>query len=123
MNEKNEPQTEEKTLPRVRPATDILEREDGYHVFMDMPGVSKENLGIDLSESELTVTGRTASLGGEAEKYVEVQFGACEYRRTITVSDMVDRERIKANLRDGVLELHLPKAEKLLPRRIEIRSA
>ncbi|MGE4553318.1 MAG: Hsp20/alpha crystallin family protein [Desulfovibrionaceae bacterium] len=123
MSEKNVSQAEEKALPRVRPATDILEREDGYHVFMDMPGVAKEALGIDLSESELTVTGRTAPLGGEGEKYVEVQFGACEYRRTITVSDMVDRERIKANLKDGVLELVLPKAEKLLPRRIEIRSA
>ena len=45
--------TEEKGLPRVKPATDIVETEDGFYIYMDMPGVSKEALVIDLNEDEI----------------------------------------------------------------------
>lgn len=117
------PKHEEKTLPRVSPATDILEREDGYHVFMDIPGVRREDLKLDIHENELIVTGRAEAHGGEKESYLEVQFGPGEYARTISLSDMVDRERIAAVLKDGVLSIHLPKLEKLAPRRIPIHTA
>lgn len=112
----------EKSLPRVRPATDILERADGFYVYMDLPGVPRENLVLDLRENELAVSARTEELGGTGEKYLEVQFGPGEYRRTIALSDMIDREKIKAGLANGVLELFMPKAEKVLPRRIDIQS-
>jgi HSP20 family molecular chaperone IbpA len=112
---------EEKSLHRVRPATDIIEREDGFHVFMDIPGVRKEDLVIDLNDGELTVSGQTAPMG-DGENYAEVQFGPVEYRRTLSVADVIDQERIKATLEHGVLELVLPKVEKVLPRRIEVRA-
>jgi HSP20 family molecular chaperone IbpA len=51
-----------------------------------------------------------------------MQFGECEYVRTISVSDIVDRERIKASLENGVLELFLPKVEKVQPKRITIEA-
>ena len=121
MSEK-EVRNNEKSLPRVRPATDILERADGFYVYMDLPGVPKENLVLDLRENELAVSARTEETGGKGEKYLEVQFGTGEYRRTIALSDMIDREKIKASLMNGVLELFMPKAEKVLPRRIEIQS-
>ena len=114
--------TVEKTLPRFRPATDILEREDGFHIFMDMPGVRKEDMVIDLQENELTVTGRSSLARSEGERFVEMQFGECEYARSISVTDIVDRERIKANLENGVLELWLPKVEKVQPKRITIAA-
>ena len=123
MSEKEILKQTEKSLPRVRPATDILERADGFYVYMDLPGVPKENLVLDLHENELAVSARTNEFGGQGEKYLEVQFGPGEYRRTIALSDMVDREKIRATLKNGVLELYMPKAEKILPRRIEIRSA
>lgn len=113
---------ERKELARFRPATDILEREDGFHIFMDMPGVSRENMTIDLEEDELTVTGRAELCPVPGEKVVETQFGACEYLRTIAISDIVDRERIKASLENGVLELFLPKVEKVQPKRITIAA-
>ena len=121
MSEK-EIRSNEKSLPRVRPATDILERADGFYVYMDLPGVPKENLVLDLRENELGVSARTDAFGDQGERFLEVQFGPGEYRRTIALSDMVDREKIKANLKNGVLELFMPKAEKVLPRRIEIHS-
>lgn len=110
----------EKSLPRYRPATDILEREDGFYVYMDMPGVDKEDMVIDLQEDELTVTGRTKLDLAADEKVVEMQFGDCEYVRSISISDIVDRERIKASLDEGVLELHLPTVAKAHPKRISI---
>jgi HSP20 family molecular chaperone IbpA len=113
---------ERKELSRFRPATDILEREDGFHIFMDMPGVSKGDMTIDLEEDELTVTGSSTQCPMPGERFVEMQFGECEYVRTISVSDIVDRERIKASLENGVLELFLPKVEKVQPKRITIEA-
>ena len=112
--------TNEKNLPKYRPATDILEREDGFYIYIDMPGVQKQDMVIDLQEDELTVSGKTALAPVEGEKFLEMQFGDCEYVRSISLSDIVDRERIKASLESGVLELHLPKVEKVQPKRISI---
>lgn len=118
----NDIQKHEENLPRYRQPSDILEREDGFHIFMDVPGVAKEDLVIDLNENELVVTGRACADPGAEEKFIEVEFGGCEYRRSFKLSNTVDREHIKANVDNGVLELHLPKAEKAVPKRIEIKA-
>ena len=115
--------SDEKALPRVSPATDILEREDGFYVYMDIPGVRREDLKIDINENELVVTGRAQQGAAEKESFLEVQFGPGEYVRAVSLSDRVDRERIKASLKDGVLTLHLPRLEKLAPRRIPVQTA
>lgn len=107
-------------LTRYRPATDILEREDGFYVYMDLPGVDKKDLVIDLQEDELNVSGKTSYDTGEGENFMEMQFGNGEYHRTISLSDIVNREGIKANLNNGVLELYMPRVEKVQPQRIEI---
>ena len=112
-----------KALPRVSPATDILEREDGFYVYMDIPGVRREDLKIDINENELVVTGRALQGGSDKETFLEVQFGPGEYIRAVSLSDLVDRENIKASLKDGVLVLHLPRLEKASPRRIPIQTA
>lgn len=112
---------EEAILHRVRPATDIVEREDGFHVFMDIPGVRKEDVVIDLDDGELTVSGATAAVETN-ENYAEVQFGPVEFRRTLTVADVIDQESIAAKVENGVLELTLPKVDQDMPRRIEVQT-
>lgn len=119
----SEEKTEAKALPRVSPATDIVEREDGFHVFMDIPGVRREDLKIDINENELVVSGRALQGGSDKETFLEVQFGPGEYVRAVALSDLVDRERISAALKDGVLSVHLPRLEKAAPRRIPIQTA
>lgn len=119
---KNIAQTEPKGLPRTKPSTDILETADGYAIYVDMPGVRKEYLIIDLTEDELRVGGQTAYQGATNENRVHVEFGNVEYSRAFTLSHIVDREKIKATLKNGVLELLLPKAEKALPRKIQVQS-
>lgn len=115
-------QPEAKGLPRMKPATDILETTEGFSIYVDMPGVRKEELVIDLSEDELRIGGRTAYQGATNENRVHVEFGNVEYSRAFTLSHIVDRKRIKATLKNGVLELLLPKAEKALPRKIQVES-
>ena len=110
------------SLPRYRPATDILEREDGFHLFLDMPGVAKEDLLIDLKENELVVGGKVEHPPVEGERMIEVEFGGGEFYRAFTLSDAVDQEKIKASLVNGVLEVFMPKKEKVLPKRIEIKA-
>ena len=114
---------EKAALPQYRPSTDIIERTDGFHIFMDLPGVTKDELVIDLKDNELEIRGVVRYSGREGAKDVHFEFGSGEYVRKFTLSDSVDRERIKASLKNGVLELCLPKAEKAKPRKIEIHSA
>jgi HSP20 family protein len=114
---------QQRALPRIRPATDILEREDGFHIYMDMPGVSKDDLVIDLNENELTIRAGSKVGPREGAKDLHMEFGGVEYFRNFTISDVVDREKINASFKNGVLELSMPKAEKAKPKKIEIKSA
>ena len=118
----NATKTEERRLPRVKPATDIIEKEDGFYIFVDMPGVGKDSLIIDLNEDELKVSGKAEYALAEGQKLGHVEFGGGEYFRSFTVSHIVDKEHIQATLKDGVLELHLPRQEKAQPRKIEIQA-
>ncbi|NCC25831.1 MAG: Hsp20/alpha crystallin family protein, partial [Deltaproteobacteria bacterium] len=93
------------TLAQFRPATDILERPDGFHIFMDLPGVDKDALVIDLNDNELEIRGGVEYSRREGAKDVHFEFGSGEYVRKFTLSDSVDRERIKASMKNGVLEL------------------
>ncbi|WP_027184693.1 Hsp20/alpha crystallin family protein [Desulfovibrio inopinatus] len=113
---------DDKAVGRFSPATDIVEMEDGFYIYMDLPGVTRENLLIDLDGDEVKVTGKAEYPAPEGEKLGHVEFGSGEYVRSFTVSQVVDKERIKAQLQNGVLELHLPKAEAAKPRKIEIQA-
>ncbi len=105
----------------IAPATDILEMEDGFHVLMDLPGVKIEELMVDIEESELTIKAVSSYVEfGKGLRKMHTEFGGYNYQRTFTLSDLVDREHVKAVLRNGVLELYLPKAEAMKPRRIKI---
>lgn len=102
------------------PATDILEMEDGFHIIMDLPGVKPEDLSVDIEESELTIKGNSSYAEQESLRPMHTEFGASSFQRTFTLSDLVDRDNVKAELKNGVLQLYLPKAEAMKPRRIQI---
>ena len=110
------------TFPRFSPSTDIIEKEDGFHIYMDMPGVVKENLNIDLQDTDLQISARANFPKLENVSNIHMEFRDCEYMRSFTISDVVDKENIKATMKDGVLELYMPKAEKAKPRKINIEA-
>jgi HSP20 family protein len=100
------------------PPVDIYEDEAGFTVVADLPGVSKEQLAVRVSGDSLVIEG-TASAPVTADMellYEEIR--SPQYRRSFTLSRELDPGKIEAKLSNGVLELHIPKAEEAKPRRI-----
>jgi HSP20 family protein len=101
------------------PQVDIYEDKNGITVLADMPGVDKEGVSIDLKEDQLTINGKVLLPEGK-ETFLHREYETGNYYRQFTLSDMIDREKITARMVDGVLTLMLPKAEKAVPKKIEV---
>lgn len=104
-----------------RPLVDIFETEAGISLRCDMPGVTKDGLDVDLREDVLTVTGRVEPLPGGRQR-IHAEYDVGGFTRQFQVGEAVDQSKITATLSDGVLTVHLPKAEKLKPRKIEVAA-
>jgi len=105
----------------VAPAVDIFENDNEILLYADMPGVVKEDLLINMDNGMLSLSGiRKLKLKGSA-KWEE--FRNVKYERSFSVPPTIDSDRVAAELKDGVLRLHLPKSEMAKPKRIEIKSA
>jgi HSP20 family protein len=103
------------------PAVDIYESEDAITVLADLPGVDKDLLDVDVEDRQLTITGRVAQ---PEERFQPLyrEYGIGGYTRSFRLGDTIDPSKIGASLKDGVLTLVLPKADRLKPRKIEISS-
>jgi HSP20 family molecular chaperone IbpA len=110
--------------PQVVPPVDIFEDEAGITVLADLPGVSREQLGVRVDGDSLVIEATANAVAvpeGMELVYSEAQFPS--YRRQFTLSRELEPSRIEAALKDGVLRLTIPKAEEAKPRRIEVRAA
>lgn len=105
---------------RFNPACDVEETESHYIASFDLPGISKDELKIELTDNQLTVSGERKSETKEkgARHIVERFHGA--FQRVFTLPASVDASRVEANYQDGVLRIAIPKAEAAKPRRIQI---
>ena len=114
----------EQTRPGVvyTPDVDIFESDTEITLLADMPGVTNENLNIDLRDDVLTLTGEAGSDGDNSEVPVVIEYGVGKYYRQFTLSEVIDQARITAELKDGVLRLVLPKVEKAAPRKITVSA-
>ena len=125
IREKQELQTDaEHTRPGLifTPMVDIFESEKEITVLADMPGVASDGLTIDLQNNELKITGEVEDQGSENERYLLQEYNTGRYHRHFTLSDRIDQSKISASMKDGVLRLVLPKAEKAKPKRIEVKA-
>ncbi len=104
------------------PNVDIFETEKEIVLLADVPGVNATSLGIDLKDNTLTLTGdvKQESITGGEEILSEYQVGS--YFRQFTLTEMINQDKIEAELKNGVLRLTLPKIEKALPRRIIVNA-
>lgn len=109
--------------PYMVPPVDVFENEHGITLLADLPGVSKEDLGVRVDGENLTIEAKVTSAGPENMElvYGEAQYAA--YRRQFTLSRELDTSRIEAQLKDGVLQLSIPRAEEAKPRRIQVNVA
>jgi len=111
----------ESNLVLVPPA-DVYEDADGITLQLDMPGVSRDRLNLQSDKNSLLIEG-TAQIDmpqGMAALYADVR--STSYRRSFVLSDELETEKTEANLKDGVLTVHIPKRAEVRPRRIEVRA-
>lgn len=108
--------------PAFTPRVDIVETEQELTLFADLPGVAPDQLDIRYSDGQLTLHGHVSPRQRPAT-YLRREYEIGDFHREFTVGETVDPARISAEIKAGVLTLHLPKVEKAKPRRIEVRSA
>lgn len=111
------------TRPLFQPRTDIYETEDGVVVLADMPGVAADGVDITLERRLLTIRGRAPAPEHDRYRQIHAEYGVGDYERSFTVSEDIDRDRIKATQKDGVLILMLPKAEQAKAKKIAVQPS
>lgn len=105
----------------IAPPVDIYENDDEILVVADVPGARADGVTVRLEKDELTVHARRdEALEGEV---LMGAAGAADYARTFLVPRGIDAEKIGAEMKGGVLTIHLPKSEAIKPRRIEVRAS
>ncbi len=103
------------------PALDVWETEADLVLALDLPGVSQEQVSIEVDDSVLTVSGereRTVEDAGDRFYRFERRFG--QFSRSVTLPQGIDESKITAEFKDGVLEIRVPKPEERKPKRIQI---
>ena len=94
------------------PAVDIHETDDGFVIKAELPGVSKDDVSIDVHQNTLTLRGqRKHEAEVKEDQYHRVERSYGSFQRSFVLPTMVDQEKVQATFKDGVLELHLPKSE------------
>lgn len=107
--------------PAVAPLVDIYENEAEYLVLADLPGVAQKDLKIRLESGELSVEG--AWSGPVDEGALAREFRPVDFRRTFSVPRVVNTDAVVAELKEGVLRIHLPKSAAYKPREVPVRLA
>ena len=113
---------QESTFPTTTflPVTDIFETEEALRVVLEMPGVSKDSVQVDVENNVLTITGQIGFSKYEGLQPLYTEYNIGNYSRSFRLSNEIEQERIRAELNDGVMTLVLPKAEKAKPRKIKV---
>src|SRR5215211_9151136 len=116
------PQGNGGALRRWLPAMDLVETEDHFVLRADLPGLSEEDVSIELEDSVLTVAGeRKTEHEDKKEGFYRMERSFGQFRRSLTLPEGVDADGITASFDKGVLEVRIPKPEERKPRRVAIQ--
>jgi HSP20 family protein len=103
------------------PPVDILESRDSYLIRAELPGMKREDFNLEVHEGSLTLSGeRKFEEPAEGVQYHRVERASGKFSRSFYLPQTVQKDGIKATYRDGILEVHVPKAEEAKPRQIAI---
>jgi HSP20 family protein len=102
------------------PAADVYETESDYTIVLDLPGIRREGLDVGLDDSRLTIRGERAPAVSEAATMRRAERPSGRFARSFSLPDVVDRQAITADYKDGVLQLRLPKRTEQQSRRVKI---
>jgi HSP20 family molecular chaperone IbpA len=110
-----------RNLRQSVPLVDIYENDDEILLHAEMPGVRKDDITVNIDNGNLSLSGVRSILHDGAADWEE--FGDVEFQRAFSVPQSIDVNNVKAELKDGILALHLPKSEAAKPKTIKIQAA
>jgi HSP20 family protein len=107
---------------RIRVPINVQVQEDAFVITALLPGIKAEDLNIQVVNETVTIQGEFKKVDGEAGDFLvhEIPFG--KFFRTLSLPDALDSAKAEAELKDGILQLRVPKAEEALPKTIQIKS-
>ncbi len=126
MNTENKEVTTQPNKAEVAtltPATDIYESKEGVVLYVDLPGVSKNTLDIDIDQDILSIKGSIDLTIKENMQPTYMDVRANVYERHFTLGDELDSSKIEAKLDHGALKLSIPRLEQHQPKKISIKVA
>jgi HSP20 family protein len=104
------------------PTVDISETDEEYLIKAELPEVKKEDVKVTVEDGVLTLQGeRRQEKEEKGKRYHRVERSYGSFVRSFTLPESVDEAKVKAEYKDGVLSLHLPKTEKVKPKAIEVK--
>lgn len=106
-----------------RPATDIFETDDAVVLELELPGVTRDSVDVSLENRVLTIRGRTPQRERQGWQQIYAEYGEGDYERVFSLSEEIDRDKIQASFKNGVLRLELPKVDTAKTRRINVKAA
>jgi HSP20 family protein len=111
-------------LQAFAPDFDVKETKDGFVFKADLPGVKESDLEVRLTQNRLTIAGkRESEKTDKGDTFYTYERSSGAFSRTFTLPDGVDADKIKAELKNGVLTVELPKPPELQPKKIAVKSA
>jgi HSP20 family protein len=113
---------EESTVPAriFLPTADIFETSEALTIVVEMPGVDRNKVDVNVENGVLNIQGQIDFSNYEGLQPVYTEYNIGHYRRSLSLSNQIDEYKISAQMNDGVLTLVLPKAEEARPRRIAV---
>jgi len=106
------------------PTVDISETDGEYQIKAEIPDVKKEDVKVTLEDGVLTIQGeRKQEKEEKGKKYHRIERSYGSFVRSFSLPELIDEEKVKAEFKEGVLNLHLPKSEKGKPKAIEVKVA
>lgn len=110
------------TVPEWAPLVDIIEDDKEYLLKVELPEVSKDDVKVTVEGNTLTISGeRKAEKEEKNRKYHRVERFYGRFVRSFTIPEDADPDNVRAEFKDGVLKVHLPKSEKARPKQIEVK--
>lgn len=104
------------------PRADILERKDDYVIYIEMPGVDKDDIKVEIENNLLTISGKKdIHEKSNGEQYFRVERQCGNYWRNFRLGDEINHSKVSSKYENGVLKVVLPKAEKSKPKSVEVK--
>lgn len=115
--------SEEREMPVMTPAMDVMETDNDYQIRASLPGVRPEDIDITAAGNTITIRAqRKEEMEQQGENYLLRERRAGMFSRTITLPEQVNVDQVEAMTENGVLMVRIPKSEQARPKRIEVRA-